>query len=156
MIALTQTGKRHLFLGISLAILFSVHTGCDFLAESTFTLANESRLPKWVVLPPGVTRADISLTMSYYILPWGGSARFKLQDKNKQTIEKENGRVRCRNPFQLKNSPKGFSAGYPNYEAITVNDITEIIEHRKMEPIFYVTDSPEVRKQYQSSGCSQP
>jgi len=39
------------------------------------------------------------------------------------------------------------------YEAITVNGITEIIEHRKMEPIFYVTDGTTVWKQYKSIGC---
>jgi hypothetical protein len=76
-----------------------------------------------------------------------------LQDKNKQTIEKENGKVRCTNPFQLKNPPQGFPSGYPSYQAVTFNGVTEIIEHRKMEPIFYVTDKPSVLKQYQSTGC---
>jgi len=30
------------------------------------------------------------------------------------------------------------------YEAITVNGVVDIIEHRKMEPYFYLTDEPEV------------
>jgi hypothetical protein len=147
--------KRHLLLAILLAIVCFTNMGCEFLAESTFKLGDESRLPKWVTLPPGLTRADVSLTMSYYSMPWGGSARFILQDKNKQAIEKENGKVRCKNPFQLKNPPQGFTSGYPSYEAVTVNGITEIIEHKKMEPIFYVTDDPAVWKQYQSIGCGQ-
>lgn len=33
---------------------------------------------------------------------------------------------------------------YPSYEIITVGTTTEVIEHRKMEPIFYVTDDPSV------------
>jgi len=33
---------------------------------------------------------------------------------------------------------------YPSYEIITVGRTTEVIEHRKMEPIFYVTDDPSV------------
>jgi len=37
------------------------------------------------------------------------------------------------------------ATGYPSYGAWTVRGITEIIEHRRMEPIFYITDDPEVR-----------
>lgn len=153
MARLIQRIKRHLLLGILLAIVCSTNVGCALLSESTFKLASDSRLPKWVTLPPGLTSADVSLTMSYYSTPWGGSAQFILQDKNKRLIEKENGKVRCRESFQLKNPPQGFPSGYPAYEAITVNGITEIIEHRKMEPIFYVTDDTAVWKQYESIGC---
>jgi hypothetical protein len=59
--------------------------------------------------------------------------------------------MRC--PFQLTDPPQGFPPDYPAYEAITINGITEIIEHRKMEPIFYVTDDPTVWKQYELRGC---
>ena len=50
-------------------------------------------------------------------------------------------------PLQLKPPPQGYVIGYPNYEVITVNGITEIIEHRKPEPIFYITDDPAVWKE---------
>jgi len=39
------------------------------------------------------------------------------------------------------------ASGYPSYEVITLNGITDIIEHRRMEPIFYVTDDPAVWKE---------
>ncbi|RZU41659.1 hypothetical protein [Edaphobacter modestus] len=119
-----------------LGVLAALIIGCEYFPESSFTLASESRLPRWNTPPPGLTRGDVSLTMSYFSMPWGGSARFRLQDKNKEIIEKKNGRVRCGGAFQLKNPPQGFPPGYPAYEAITVDGITEIIEHRKMEPIF--------------------
>ena len=153
MTTLIQFIKRHLFLGILLAIVCFTNMGCEFLAESTFKLSDESRLPKWVTLPPGLTRADVSLTMSYYIWPWGRSAQFILRDKNGQIVKKENGKMRCGKPFELENPPQGFPPGYPGYEEITVNGITEMIEHRKMEPIFYVTDDTAVWKQYESIGC---
>ena len=153
MTARIQFIKTHLLLGILLASVCLTNMGCEFLAESTFKLADESRLPKWLKLPPGVTRADVTLTMSYYIWPWGISAQFTSQKKNGQVVIKEDGKVRCKEPFQLKSSPQPASSGYPSYEPITVNGITEIIEHRKMEPIFYVTDDPAVWKQYQSIGC---
>jgi hypothetical protein len=55
--------------------------------------------------------------------------------------------------YASKNPPSGFPPHYPIYEATTVNGITEIIEHRKMEPIFYITDDTNVWKQYESIGC---
>ena len=121
--------------------------GCEWFSESTFELASESRLPKWITLPPGLTRVDVSITMSYYVKPWGNNATFILQDTKGQTRTKVDGKVKGSEPFQLKHPPPGFPPGYPAYEVITVNSITEIIEHRKMEPIFYITDDPAVWKE---------
>jgi hypothetical protein len=153
MAKLIQRTKIYLSLRILLTIVCSTSIACDSLAESRFSLAADSRLPKWVTLPPGLTRANVSLELSYYSMPWGGRARFILQAKNKQTIEKENGKVRCKEPFRLKSPTQEYPSGYPNYEAVTVNGITEIIEQRKPEPIFYITDDSAVWKQYESIGC---
>jgi hypothetical protein len=142
--------KRHRLLGTLLAIVCFTNMGC---VESRFSLASDSRLPKWVTPPPGLTRANVSLELTYYIMPWGGRARFILRDKNGQVIKKEDGKTRCTEPFQLKSPPQGFPSRYPSYEAITINGMTEIIEHRKMEPIFYVTDDTAVWQQYKSIGC---
>ena len=153
MTSLIQSIKWYRLLAILLVIVFLTIKGCELFPEATFTLANDSRLPKWVTLQPGLARADVSLTMNYYVMLWGSSAQFILRDKNGQTMKKENGRMRCGAPFELENPPQGFPSGYPAYEAITVHGITEIIEHKKVEPIFYVTDDPDVWKQYKSMGC---
>jgi hypothetical protein len=121
--------------------------GCEWFPESTFELARESRLPKWITLPPGVSRADVSITMSYYILPWGRSATFILKDTRGQKLTKVHGKLQGSKPLQLKHPPPGFPPGYPSYEVITVNGVAEIIEHRRMEPIFYITDDPAVWKE---------
>jgi hypothetical protein len=127
--------------------IFGSATGCEWFPEATFELASESRLPKWISLPPGLTRADVTITMSYYIMPWGSSARFTLRDKKGKVLTKVSGKVKGSEPFQLKHPPPGFPPGYPSYEVITINGITEIIEHRKMEPVFYITDDPAVWKE---------
>ena len=49
--------------------------------------------------------------------------------------------------MHLKQHPPGFGPDDPAYEIITVNGITEIIEYRKMEPVFYITDDPAVWKE---------
>src|ERR1700730_17747302 len=120
---------------------------CDWIPESTFELTSESRLPKWITLPPGLTRADVTITMSYYVKPWGRSATFILKDKKEKIRTKVYGKMRGLGPNQLKHPPPGFPSGYPSYEVITLNGITEIIEHRKPEPIFYITDDPAVLKE---------
>ena len=153
MIRIIQRINGYLLFGTVLTISSSTMIGCEYIPESTFKLAGESRLPKWITLPSGLTRAEVSITMSYYIKPWGSSATFILQDTKKQILEKADGKVKCKEPFQLKNPPQGFASGYPSYEAITVNGMTEIIEHRKMEPIFYVSDDTAVWKQYSAIGC---
>jgi hypothetical protein len=137
---------KSLLLLVALSILGSA-IGCGWFPESTFELASESRLPKWITLPPGPTRADVTITMSYYIMPWGSSARFRLRDKKGQVLTKVSGKVKGSEPFQLKHPPPGFPPGYPAYEVVTVNGMTEIIEHKKQEPIFYITDDPAVRKE---------
>ena len=138
-------------LGAAVVILAStiIYQGLRMFPESTFQLASESRLPKWITLPPGLTRSDVSITMSYFTWP---SAGFVLQDAKGQTLEKVDGGVKC-SDFQLKNPPQGFPPGYPAYAVITVKGTTELIEHRKIEPVFYITDDPAVWKEYRTVGC---
>jgi hypothetical protein len=54
-------------------------TGC---VESSFQLAKESKLPGSMTLPPGLTRADVSVTLNFSALPGGPDAKFILKDRN--------------------------------------------------------------------------
>jgi hypothetical protein len=132
----------------SALILTGLALGCRYFPESTFQLANDSRLPKWITSPPGVKRQDEEVEMSYYIKPWGRSASFALQN-DKRVIQQVDGKLVCAHPFSLK----GSNSSYPSYEAVVVNGATELIEHKRMEPIFYVTDDAAVWKYYSTNGC---
>jgi len=123
--------------------------GC---AESSFQLARESRLPKFITTPAGLTRADVSVTLDYYSF----RAKFTLKDKKGKKLAKVSGKMKGRYPQQLKNPSQGFDPGYPAYEVITVNGTTDIIEHRRMEPIFYVADDPAVWKELLGVRASNP
>lgn len=116
--------------------------GCQ-MPESFFELSSQSRLPKWFTLPDGLTRSDVTVKMTYYIKSSGGTASFTLLDKKRHTLAEMNGSVKGLEPIQLNNS-SASSSGYPSYEIITVNGITEVIEHRRMEPVFYITDDSAV------------
>jgi len=90
--------------------------------------------------------------MSLYDSLWGSDVKFVLQDKRGRRLKKIFGKQTPQGSLQLKHPPPGFDPGYPAYEVITVNGITDIVEFRKMEPIFYVTDDPAVRKELLAGG----
>jgi hypothetical protein len=82
--------------------------------------------------------------MSYYIDSSGRSVTFELQDIKKNKIAKVKGTQLGLEPLELGIAKAEASAKYPSYEIININGITEVIEHRKMEPIFYITDDSAV------------
>lgn len=129
---------------IALFVSSCAITGC---LESSFNLAGDSRLPRWITLPPGLTRTEVTVTLNYYTKPGGNDAKFILKDRKGKKLAEVRGQVKNSEPLRLKNPPPGFDSGYPTYEVIVAHGITEIVEHRRMEPIFYVTDDPAVREQ---------
>ena len=132
--------KRLLLLCVCAATLI----GCQYFPESSFELAPDSRLPRWFTLPEGMLRKDVSVTMSYYMKPTGRSAVFILHDATKKELATVGGTPRGTATLTLKNPPLGSPPGYPSYEVVTANGIVEIIEHRRMEPLFWVTDDAAV------------
>src|ERR1035437_4418797 len=93
---------KYLLILVALTIPGSAIVGCEWFPESTFELASESRLPKWITLPPGLTRSDVSITMNDYITPWGRSATFILQDKKGKRLTKVYGKMKGLEPLHLK------------------------------------------------------
>jgi hypothetical protein len=84
--------------------------------------------------------------MDYYVSLLGRTATFRLYDSHSQQRFKISGYMGGDRPLTLKNPPPGFAPGYPSYEVITINGIRDVVEHRAMEPIFYMTDDPAVRQ----------
>jgi hypothetical protein len=84
--------------------------------------------------------------MDYYSHSGLPDARFKLLDaKTKRKLAEADGTMSGLQPVMLKTPKDGYRMVYPSYEVITVAGVTEIIEHRRAEPIFYITDDPDVR-----------
>ena len=127
-----------------LLVLFVVQiSGC---LESSFTLSKGSRIPYFLTVPDGAFRGDLYVTLDYHSTFSGGESVFKLYHQesffslDKVTVPyNENDHM-----LELKNPPTGSPRGYPSYEIIRVNGIIDVIEYRKMEPIFYTTDDPAV------------
>ena len=114
-------------------------------AESRFELAPESRLPKWFTMPKGLSRHDVEVSLAYYSMPWGSRAQLTLRDVKGNTIDD------VRVPVQPSRSlntvdPPSEPLPYPRFRVASGGGITEVFEHRRMEPVFYVTDDPHVRR----------
>ena len=140
-----------LLLLASAVLLFQY--GCPYLPESTFELSAQSRSPKWMKLPPGVSRSQVSISMSYYNLPWDwfhSRALFILRDSKSHVMRKVTGKA-CGNDFEPAST--GQTPSYPSFSAIAVDGETELIEHKAMEPMFYVTDDAVVQQHYRTLGC---
>lgn len=118
--------------------------GCQ---EASFYLSTESRLPKWFDLPEDTNRADITLQMTTYIVP-SEKTIFTLKGKGGRTISEITAHRKggYLYPKKLASSPDG----YPSFEVLIYDGVTDIIEHKKMEPIFYLTSDKDIwRELYQ-------
>lgn len=130
------------------ALIGLLVVGCGVFPESSFSLASESRLPKWFDLPPGQTRESVAITMDYFVNSSGRTTAFAMRDSSGKVIAKATGTLKGPNPLQRAVKSPDSPLGYPSYEIVTVGEHAEVIEHRKMEPVFYVTDDPSVLDEF--------
>jgi len=134
---------------ILLCLIFGI-TGC---LESSFQLSDKSRLPRWFDIPEGERASDYTVRIDLHstIDGGGGKTIVKLYKKNKYFPTEEHTITIKEQPsslsVQLESQSEGFPKGYPAYIVLTINDITDIIEFQKMEPVFYMTDDPTVWKE---------
>jgi hypothetical protein len=124
-------------------------TGC---LESSFNLANESRLPRGIAIPPGLTRPDVSVTLDYHT---GPKAKFTVQDRNGKKVATATGRTYYSTP--------GSRPAYPDYDVIITNGITEVVKLRpykehdnmvqngRIVALFYVIDDPVIKNEVLAS-----
>jgi len=139
-------GRPRLQSAMLLVLLIAACSPTRGCIESSFTLSPESRLPKWFASEV-VPRGEATVTMDYYGGPVGRTATFTLRDGKGRRVASVVGQLQGREPLSLKPHGDSGPIPYPSYEIITVNGVTEIIEHRRMEPIFYISDDPQVRQQ---------
>jgi hypothetical protein len=81
-------GRLAFLIAVFIACFGLVIKGCEYFPESTFQLANDSRLPKWITIPPGLTRADVSVTMNYDSMPIVDDVQFILKDRRGKCLQR--------------------------------------------------------------------
>jgi hypothetical protein len=124
-----------------------MHPYIGFLPESHFRLAPESRLPNWFNLAKKYKREDLDIEIYYYTLPFGKTnfiAYLIGPPPERKKLEKKYGVKKWHPGSEKKYYAKDDH--YPNFYIVTVDGVTELIEHRHMAPIFHVSDDPEMKR----------
>ncbi len=119
--------------------------GC---AESHFELAATSRVPRWFAAEVGEDRRQSEVTMTYWIGPSGRRATFELRGpagKVRSVVGTQYGDA----PLTISPTTPGMRPGYPSFEVVTAEGMTEIIEHKSYSTEFYINDDPAVREALQ-------
>jgi hypothetical protein len=136
--AFLRAGKH--LLVVVLLVSSCAMTGC---LEANWTLAKESRLPKGIELPPGLTRKDVSVDMNTYTVLRGPDVKFIVRDRKGKKLAKV----------------KGNSRPYPDDNIVVINGITEVlalvpcgphqgyVQDGHIVALFYVVDEPRERNE---------
>ena len=133
----------------TILILFFLLAACHPMRgfiESEFTLSPDSPLPSWYPkIPEGYNREDLSIRLRYYAPPFDiDDTVFWVESSWWHTLYKTTGRSE-RHPEFYDWAKKDWKARhYPSFMKITIDGKTEIIEHKKMEPIFYISNEDAV------------
>jgi hypothetical protein len=114
--------------------------------ESSFDLAAESPIPRWFEVPAGAARGDFSVQIDYWIGPRGRTATITLRSADGQRLDSVQATLAGLEPHTLLPKPDIGPIPYPSYEILTAKGITEVVEHRRMEPRFYLVEDLEVKR----------
>ncbi len=127
---------------VAIAIVAAACSPTRGCVEASFILSPESRIPHWFAVDPAKrTEFDVSMDYSFGVV--GRTAEFRLLDRSGRTLKRVIGKEYGNEPLTLP--PGSDSRNYPSYGVIVADGITEIIEHRRMEPVFDINDDPAVR-----------
>ena len=120
--------------------------------ESQFTLAEESRLPKWFGTSVTQSRSQVDIELSYWGPGWGGNAVVIMRDKTGRTLARVVGQSCWHPATRWVPNPDGktFTAPFIRHTIITANEIMDVVEHRR-EPRFYMTDNEKLIQQARES-----
>ena len=117
--------------------MFVVHVSAGCILKSDFTLANDSRLPRSLKLPPGVTRSSSAVTLVEFT---DGSVSFSLKNKEGALLAEVRGQLSTR--MDVDGNKNNDVTSYPRYTLVTLDGGDEVLEFRRPGPIFYLTDDP--------------
>lgn len=137
-LAPTVVNARVVMVLIFLWTMASALHGC---VEARFALASESRFPIWFAAAE--TRGQVTLT---YLTPNHSSPDAVLEMKvgNGKTLSVRG--QACWHPImRTRGSPDRSS--YPMYRYLLADGKVEVIEHRQMEPVFWISDNPRFLKE---------
>jgi hypothetical protein len=132
-------------------IIFVGCAGCDLrygVLETSFRLADDSRLPKWFNVPKGYSRSDLRVTIDFYTSPCffckdTVTTLYGPPPDNKEIMKKA-GKFRW-HPLSDRDLYNKYPATkFPNYTIVKVDGIDEVFEQRQAGNSLYITDDPNI------------
>lgn len=121
--------------------------GC--LAESNFKLSPDSRLPKWFSEMSEKPRSDLHATLDIYSHRSESVYTLKLKERGRISSLKT---ISGHEPYADWMYVGTYKNRYPAYYAFTIDGITDIIEFRRPEPFFYMTDDLKIWQELNELG----
>jgi hypothetical protein len=103
--------------------------------ESSFKLAKESRLPKWIQVPSGLERADVTVQFLYFL------SITKVAARNNKTGE-------LFFSAEAKMEPYPWKGSCPSFNEITINGMNEVVAHIERGNIVYIAEQDEIKRGY--------
>jgi len=137
---------KMLFIVVLLLLSCSPIRGC---MASAFTLAPDSRLPKWFPLPAGYSRDAIVVKLYYYSSPLPvDDAVFELTDRYDNILETVTGKMCWHPETGAKRDQRGGldSDSGPYYVYVRTHGVLEVLEHGKGQT-FRISDDPKLVKE---------
>jgi len=114
--------------------------GC---VESNFSIEPDSRLPLWFSLPPGFSRADVTVDLQYWT---NGDAEMEMANTVGIPIKHVIG-PSCWHPQTryTANSDGTYSppAG-PEYVIVSIRGVIDVVEHDRRPARFRMANDPDI------------
>lgn len=158
--------RRFLTGALLLFLSCSPTRGC---VESNFVLAPESRLPTWLKVPTGLSRADITVELFYYTGVGSNDARFVVFTADHQKLSERDAK-QWWHPRTQKQLDTYYSTEprpafpEPAYVVVDADGQIDVIEHRSSQQnardptiaLFWMADNPEILKEAKDSVRFRP
>ena len=119
-----------------------MHPRVGWFPESTFYLSEDSKLPGWFDVPPGYNRRQLTVK-NYYFLPPAFLSFIGKENIKSSLIGPPPKSIILETKFGIKDyypDSGVIDTTYPIFYEIHIDGRKDVIEHKKMEPIFYVVD----------------
>ena len=120
------------------AILSACYAPGRGYAESQFDLVLDSRLPKFFDRDGHISPVGYKARVEYYSSP--DSVRVIIRDPSGRKVFDKQDKFQW-HPFDDKEHP---AAQHPNYVVVSFDGVVDILEHRRQEPVVYLTDDKTV------------
>jgi hypothetical protein len=102
------------------------------------------------MLPEGLSRSDVAVTLAFHS---SGAVKIAFLKKSGEKLQEITVDWRWHPETEKKKIGHGFDENsYPHYLIVSKNGINEVIEVKRREPFFYITDDPVLRAGIGASG----